>query len=256
MYLTRFRVNTARTGARRLFGSPHHVHGAVNMAFPELPTRDGEGPRVLWRVDHHTGTGRTDLFIVSPRRPDLTHLVEQAGWPTLPEQGWTTFSYGEFLGALAVGDTWNFRLTANPVHSIRKPGDAPGARNKLAAHVTRRHQLGWLLQRQERGGFEVVQKPADRRLLATGDEHEVIVYDRTPVQFGKRSAGALGAAAVGGTGGTGGSSGKGRDVTFTQVTYDGRLRITDLAAFRRTLTHGLGKAKAYGCGLMTIAPAR
>ncbi len=44
-------------------------------------------------------------------------------------------------------------------------------------------------------------------------------------------------------------------VKLTRVTFDGRLRVLDPAAFRRTLTSGLGKAKAYGCGLMTLAPA-
>jgi CRISPR system Cascade subunit CasE len=44
-------------------------------------------------------------------------------------------------------------------------------------------------------------------------------------------------------------------VTVTRVTYDGRLRVVDPDALRRTLTAGLGKAKAYGCGLMTLAPA-
>lgn len=39
------------------------------------------------------------------------------------------------------------------------------------------------------------------------------------------------------------------------VTFDGRLEVTDPAALRRTLTLGLGKAKAYGCGLMTLAKA-
>jgi CRISPR system Cascade subunit CasE len=47
MYLTRFRVNTGRSDARRLLGSPHLMHGAVNMSFPEPPPRDGSGPRVL-----------------------------------------------------------------------------------------------------------------------------------------------------------------------------------------------------------------
>ncbi len=43
-------------------------------------------------------------------------------------------------------------------------------------------------------------------------------------------------------------------VKLTRVTFDGRLRVLDPAVFRRTLTSGLGKAKAYGCGLMTLAP--
>ncbi|MCI3930529.1 type I-E CRISPR-associated protein Cas6/Cse3/CasE [Streptomyces sp. AN091965] len=250
MYLTRFRINTGRPQARRLLGSPHLLHGAINMSFPELPSRDGQGPRVLWRTDPAAG-GRTDLFIVSPTRPDLTHLVEQAGWPALEEQGWSTFAYGEFLNALAVGDIWSFRLTANPVHNIRKPEDAPRSRTKRAAHVTPAHQINWLLQRQERAGFEVLRTPAERRLTERGHEHEVIVHDRLPLQFRKRNANDAGHQEARGSGKL-----MSQPVEFTRVTFDGRLRITDLDVFRRTLTHGLGKAKAYGCGLMTLAPVR
>ncbi|AXK35598.1 type I-E CRISPR-associated protein Cas6/Cse3/CasE [Streptomyces armeniacus] len=244
MYLTRFPVNTARTEARRLLGSPHFLHGAVNMAFPAAPPRDDQAPRVLWRVDHHSGSGRADLFIVSPVRPDLTHLSEKAGWPTLEEPGWTTFAYDEFLETLTTGDAWSFRLAANPIHHVRKSGTSKDSPTKRTAHVTRRHQVGWLLQRQQQAGFEVLRKPADRQLIpghddGAGDEHEVIVHDRLPLQFRKRE-----------------EAGSRNDVRLVRVTFDGRLRITDANALRRTLTHGLGKAKAYGCGLMTLAPVR
>lgn len=235
MYLTRFRINTARSGARRLLGSPHLLHGAVNMSFPAPPPRDGKEPRVLWRVDQ-AAAGRADLLIVSPSQPDLTHLVEQAGWPHLEQPGWATFAYQEFLDRLTEGDTWGFRLTANPVHNIRKPGDPAGARTKRAAHVTPRHQISWLLQRQEQAGFEVVRTPVERRLTEDGHEHQVVVHDRLPLRFRK-----------------GDTAGGGRSVQFSRVTYDGRLRIIDVVAFRHILTHGLGKAKAYGCGLMTLA---
>ncbi|MFE2032799.1 type I-E CRISPR-associated protein Cas6/Cse3/CasE [Streptomyces scopuliridis] len=238
MYLTRFRVNTGRSDARRLLGSPHLMHGAVNMSFPTLPARDGAGPRVLWRVDRDT-PAETLLFIVSPTRPDLTHLVEQAGWPAADGPGWTTFAYEQFLTALAKGDTWGFRLTANPVHNIHYNDDQKGQPTKRAAHQTPRHQMRWLLDRQERAGFEIVQKPAERRLLERGDEHELIVRDQRPLQFRRPPA----------------KTGR-DDVRFTRVTFDGRLRVTDPEVFRRTLTHGLGKAKAYGCGLMTLAPVR
>ncbi|MFD9070500.1 type I-E CRISPR-associated protein Cas6/Cse3/CasE [Streptomyces lasiicapitis] len=249
MYLTRFRINTGRPQARRLLGSPHLMHGAVNMSFPDPPPRDGQGPRVLWRVDP-AAAGRAHLFIVSPDRPDLTHLVEQAGWPGLEQQGWSTFAYVEFLDALAAGDTWGFRLTANPVHNIRKPQDAPKSRTKRTAHVTPAHQISWLLQRQERAGFEVVRAPAEQRLTEHGHEHEVIVHDRLPLQFPKRTTDSTTLQVA--------KDGKDRNrpVQFTRATFDGRLCITDVEAFRRTLTHGLGKAKAYGCGLMTLAPIR
>jgi CRISPR system Cascade subunit CasE len=194
---------------------------------------------VLWRVDRN-GPAETLLYIVSPGRPDLAHLVEQAGWPASDEPGWTTFAYSDFLSALHPGDTWGFRLTANPVHNIRHEYVKEGERTKRAAHRTPRHQMRWLLERQEKAGFEIVRKPEDRRLLPEGDEHELVVRDQLPLQFRRTS-----------------ETGRGNsDVQITKVTFDGRLRVTEPELFRRTLTHGLGKAKAYGCGLMTLAAMR
>ncbi|MFJ5029492.1 type I-E CRISPR-associated protein Cas6/Cse3/CasE [Streptomyces sp. NPDC088560] len=151
-----------------------------------------------------------------------------------------SFAYSEFLDRLTPGSSWGFRLTANPVHCIRRPQDPKDTPTKRAAHVTPRHQIGWLLQRQERAGFEVLRSPAERRLTEHGHEHEVIVHTRMRRQFGKRDTQAASR----------------HQVRITQVTFDGRLRITDIDAFRHTLTHGLGKAKAYGCGLMTLAPVQ
>jgi CRISPR system Cascade subunit CasE len=45
----------------------------------------------------------------------------------------------------------------------------------------------------------------------------------------------------------------GSRVTLRVATYDGRLEVTDPGALRTVLTTGLGHAKAYGCGLLTLA---
>ncbi|MGW5609445.1 type I-E CRISPR-associated protein Cas6/Cse3/CasE [Streptomyces sp. NPDC003753] len=233
MYLTRFRVNTARPGARRLLSSPQAMHATVMSSFPQvLPTAE-QAPRVLWRIDRNA-TAEVLLFVVSPDRPDLTHLVEQAGWPAAAASGtpgWQTYAYTPFLERLEKGSAWNFRLTANPVHHARTRDGQP---TKRTAHLTPRHQLQWLLARQDAAGFNVLAKPEDRRRTEHGDEHQLTVRDQRSLDFGKR-----------------GASGR---VTLTTVTYDGRLQVTDPDALRRVLTSGLGKAKAYGCGLMTLAP--
>ncbi|MER6738436.1 type I-E CRISPR-associated protein Cas6/Cse3/CasE [Streptomyces puniciscabiei] len=233
MYLTRFRLNTARSGARRLLSSPQAMHAAVMSSFPHaLPTAE-QAPRVLWRIDRNA-SAEVLLFVVSPDRPDLTHLVEQAGWPAAAASGtpgWQTYAYTPFLERLEKGTTWNFRLTANPVHHARTRDGEP---TKRTAHLTARHQLQWLLARQDAAGFHVLAKPEDRRRTEHGDEHQLIVRDQRNLDFGKRGA-------------------PGR-VTLTTVTYDGRLQVTEPDALRRVLTSGLGKAKAYGCGLMTLAP--
>ena len=233
MYLTRFRFNTARSEARRLLSSPQSMHAAVMSSFPQILPTAAPAPRVLWRTDRNA-SAEVLLFVVGPFRPDLTHLVEQAGWPAAAASGtpgWQTFHYAPFLDRLDKGGTWGFRLTANPVHSVRNADAAP---TKRTAHLTPRHQVQWLLQRQEAGGFKVLPKPEDKQLTDLGDEHQVIVTDQRGMDFGKQGA-------------------KGR-VTIKAVTYDGRLEVTDPDALRSLLTSGLGKAKAYGCGLMTLAP--
>ncbi|MEU9891037.1 type I-E CRISPR-associated protein Cas6/Cse3/CasE [Sphaerisporangium sp. NPDC051011] len=228
MHLTRFRFNTARIGARRVLSSPQMLHAAVMSSFAEIPQPGEDGARVLWRIDRNS-KAETYLYLVSPDKPDLTHLVEQAGWPQTG--GWQTFDYGTFLERLTTGQQWAFRLTANPVHTARRNDEEP---TKLTAHVGVRHQRDWLLKRQQNAGFKVVEKSPERR-LAPQDEHELIVHDRRQLSFKK--------------------SGQRQPVTLVTVTYDGRLEITDADAFRRTLVRGLGKAKAYGCGLMTLAEA-
>jgi CRISPR system Cascade subunit CasE len=179
MYLTRFRFNTARSDARRLLSAPQSMHAAVMSSFPQILPTSPSAPRVLWRADRNA-TAEVLLFVVSPDRPDLTHLVEQAGWPAAAASGtpgWQTFHYTPFLDRLDKGGTWGFRLTANPVHSIRNRDGVP---TKRTAHLTARHQLQWLLQRQEAGGFQVLTKPKDKQLTEHGDEHQVIVAPSRP----------------------------------------------------------------------------
>lgn len=253
MFLTRFRVNTARPGARRLLSSPQAMHAAVMSSFPaRLPT-DTPTPeaRVLWRLDH-TARAEVMLYVVSPERPDLTHLVEQAGWPAAAADpttpGWQSRPYGPFLDRLAPGDRWAFRLTANPVHHARRKDGEP---TKRTAHLTPVHQMGWLLKRQEACGFRVLEKPDEKRLLPSGtthtkqphhgDRYELTVRDKRALAFDKsRSTGAQGSRRA--------------PVSLVTVTFDGRLEVTDPQLLRRTLTQGIGKAKAYGCGLITLAP--
>lgn len=216
MYLTRFAVNTSRHGARRLLASPHRLHAAVLAAFPP----DADQGRVLWRIDE--GGHRTDLFLVSRHRPDLTHLVEEAGWPT--SSSWDTASYQPFLDRLAVGQTWAFRLRANPVRRVSR---GEGLRGTVKAHVTPVQQQDWLLRRASGLGFSVPE--------GTSGVPGLVVKNRSTARFQRAH------------------SEPGRDVTIVMATFEGILDVTDPDAMRTTLTQGVGRAKAYGCGLLTLA---
>ncbi len=220
-YLSRLKLNPARRAGRNILSSPQAMHAAVLAAFPgRLADRTQE--RVLWRLD--PGDGEVLLYVVSPEPPDLTHLVEQAGWPTL--QTWETRDYSALLDALAVGQCWDFRLTANPTRS-RPAGE--GQRSQRFGHVTVAQQQEWLATRAERAGFGLPAVPGPDG--SSRPEHGLVVRNRSLDRF-RRGDGT---------------------VTLARATFDGQLTVTDPDALRATLTGGLGPAKAYGCGLLTLA---
>jgi CRISPR system Cascade subunit CasE len=45
-------------------------------------------------------------------------------------------------------------------------------------------------------------------------------------------------------------------MTFGSVLFEGVLQVTDPDGFRETLATGIGSGKAYGFGLLSIAPPR
>lgn len=221
MYLTRMHLNPTRRGARALVGSPQKMHAAVLSAFPPGTPTETERGRVLWRLDvgqRH----ELSLLISSPAQPDLAHVVEQAGWPTGKDH-WQSAPLSRVTDRLETGQSWAFRLTANPVRSVAQGS----GRGKRVAHVTVQHQLNWLIERSAEWGF------------ALNGPHETVTADvvsRRILSFERRSDGGC------------------RQITLTTVTYEGALTVQDPGVLRRAMGHGVGGAKGYGCGLLTLAP--
>lgn len=221
-FISHIDLNPRRRDARKLLGSPNAMHAAVEASFP--PIADATG-RVLWRLDR--SEVRSQLYVVSPRKPDFTHIIEQAGWPS-SEQNWLTKDYLPLLNSLSEGQVWEYRLTANPVHQSRKEGDG----GKRFGHVTVDQQTAWLRDREKRLGFRMLRDREEQLLSA--------VIRRERSQFYRRSA-----------------NGTGSKVTISRVTFQGMLEIIDPDVFRQSMTRGIGHAKAYGCGLITLAnPSR
>jgi CRISPR system Cascade subunit CasE len=46
----------------------------------------------------------------------------------------------------------------------------------------------------------------------------------------------------------------GQPITLAQAHIQGELRVTDSVAFRKSFTHGIGRGRAFGCGLLQIVP--
>ncbi|ERF58411.1 type I-E CRISPR-associated protein Cas6/Cse3/CasE [Cutibacterium avidum] len=214
MFLTQFDINVARRDAMRLLASPERLHAAVLSAFPPGQSTSDD-TRTLWRLDRGPAKHDARLMIVSPLQPDLTTLNEQAGWSTgVPGR---SADYDPFLRGLQPGSTWQFRCTVNPTTAIRT---ASGSRGKRVAEVTAEQQLAWFIGRAERHGFAVPVKDQAR------------VTRREVLRFRRQ----------------------GSTVTLAVAQVDGVIQIQDADAAREALVHGIGPAKGYGCGLMTLAP--
>ncbi len=224
-FLTRLEINRRRRAARKYLGSPQVMHAAVEAAFPAHQA----GERRLWRVD---STGEAVwLYIVSATRPDLTHVLEDIGRPTIST--WETKDYQPFLEHLENGQVWAFRLTANPTHSGRKKIGASDTQR--FGHVTVSQQEEWLVKRLSGWGLNAV--PVVGKENSAGDlEPQVTAVGREIIQFSH-----------------GTTDGRRSGVTLTRASYEGVVEVIDADKLRSALVNGMGHAKAYGCGLMTLA---
>ena len=224
MFLTKIELDPARRLARKYLGSPQVMHAVVLKA---TGGDDGDGPgRVLWRVDGRARGTTASLYLLSPSEPDCSQIVEEAG--AADEQA-RALDYSPFLERLAAGQQWAFRLAANPSYSASR---GPGARGKRFGHVTVEQQRQWLVARAPGYGFA----PVDDE----GADASVVVVRRERPVFGRENP-----------------TRRARDrVTINRTVYEGVLRVTDAEALRRALVAGIGRSKAYGCGLMTLARVR
>lgn len=182
--------------------------------------RSFPGPRErrLWRIDRLAG--KNYLLLLSSTVPDLTSVMEQFG-PEEREARWECRAYDPFLARLAEGDICRFRLAANPTYSSAPKKKEE--RGTIHAHITPDYQAEWLLRKSGGCGFSLAR------------EQFVTVSSRW-LRFRRREQ-------------------QGHATLFEAV-FDGILTITDADTFRRTLIKGIGRGKAFGMGLLTVARLR
>lgn len=232
-YLSRVWLNPLRSGAQRLARNPQTMHATLLGGISRQPVTE----RVLWRLEQRPH--RLAVLVLSETAPSWEHLVEQAGWPSSDEPQALVKPYEPLLDQVSRGREFAFLLRANPAASTKTP-DAPSVRQKerlaeprsrgiRVAHRTAEHQLTWLTDRVGTWGFSIPDSAAGAPAV------RVAARDR--LVFRKRQ-------------------GDGAPVTLQTATWDGLLRVEDPDLARRTLLAGVGPAKAYGLGLLTLAAPR
>ena len=224
MFISKLDLNPNRAGFLKHLASPYRLHAAIEGAFPPAERHETEQGRVLWRVDSLPEGRGVRLYVVSPDVPDLESIARQAGDDE--RASWETKDYDRFLGRIRVGQRYRFRLKANPVRKVLKDQGRvsnPRVVGTLQGHVTEEHQLRWLLDRAGKHGFCIFEEECGPAVCVVGSSREGFMRGNSRV-------------------------------TLTTALYEGVLEVVDAEAFRYALTFGIGRAKGFGCGLMTVVP--
>ena len=233
MYLSKLTLNPRDRDARRALGDCHVLHTTLMRAFPTLPGEPNPRAAVglLYRVEPSREAARVCI---------LAQSVTEPVWSRLP--AWCAEDETKPVVALydriAAGQTLTFRLRANPTKST---GTRPEGGGRLTnpyrkALTDPEKQIEWLVRAGGRGGFEpvfvqVARRATDGTITGAVDVPDIrIVPEPAVLGSGKRTLGS--------------------------VRFEGRLAVRDADQFRRTLAEGVGRGKAYGFGLLSIAPAR
>lgn len=173
--------------------------------------------RKLWRVD--TLRGRRYLMIVSRTLPDFSSML----WQFAPNGAVSqSKSYDKFLDSIEPDSVWEFRLCAAPV--IKKtPQDKEKKRGIPRALKTEEEQLDWLERQGIRYGFEAFRE-------------SVMIENPGPVYMKK------------------GSGEERQEFYMLKVTFNGKLKVKDPELFKGAMMNGIGRERAFGGGMLTIAP--
>ena len=189
-------------------------HDWVERSFPEEFERN-ICTRKLWRTDKIKN--KEYLLIVSKTAPNIEKM-EKYGIKGTAE----IKKYDIFLNNLKNGMKMRFRVSLNPVKSLSR-GKEKG-RGRLIPLVSVEHQMNFLYERSEKNGFKLEKD----EFTMVNRQHKILNKNQN---IEKR-----------------------RPLRLAYVEYEGILEISDAEKFRKTLTEGIGKKKAYGFGMMTVIP--
>ncbi len=191
-----------------------------DFAHGQVHVNRGRQAGFLFRIEPQPGGG-VAILVQSAVKPDWAYAFHNAGYllAASPE-------VRSFDPCFAEGQHLRFRLMANPTkrfsRNSREKDGKPVAEKWVGKRVpVPTDQLyQWLARRAGPAGFSVEE---DSTTFQAG----YVYVNKTPNDKGQR---------------------------LRSVRYDGTLGVSDPARFQETLVHGIGPGKAFGFGLLSVAP--
>jgi CRISPR system Cascade subunit CasE len=236
LYLSRLPLNPRSRQVRSEVAHPYEMHRTLMRAFPG--ESDGGPGRVLFRLEEDRRLESPTILVQSEKEPRWTFLGELNDYLCADVEAPKNIMPA--YQNLRDGQILRFRLRANPTKRVAKQDDPmKGKRVELARE---NEQIDWLIRKgQQReknvpGGFELVMKEVKNM---RGEVRKIPRVDVCPEgkQTGRKR-----------------EEGHGHLTTHLAVLFGGLLRVTDKGAFLESLICGIGSGKAFGFGLLSVAP--
>jgi len=200
------------------------IHVCYEQAVRLLKIRDTYDwhQRVWQAFGGRDGESRDFLVRIDRKEEAFRLLVLSQSAPTRPD--WcpgANFQSKPIPDAFFSNSNFAFSLLANPTKKVRSNAAGDRTKNGRRVPITRREDLlNWLGRKADAGGFSL-------------NLESVQTVPRSREFFNKS-----------------GASGH-----HSAVEFRGRLAVVDPARFRTTVATGIGSAKAFGFGLLVLAPA-
>lgn len=253
IYLTKMVLNSRSNQVRVEVGNPQQLHKTISNGFPAIENppdakpHERKTPRneynILHRLDIERQRGKAFLLVQSKHEPDWSFL--DADYADEIE----TKEVGENYEAIENGMRLIFRLQANPTKRVanryeyeneekRAEFDAKFKDSKNRRRISiykEEEQIEWLARQGENFGFQIADlkiNPAVRNIISAKEGK---------IEFKKPDEK---------------NPDEKHQVTYGSVLFEGVLQVTDAGKFKDALVNGIGQGKAYGFGLLSVAPAR
>ncbi len=161
--------------------------------------------------------GERYLLILSETQIDFSDVANQfSGYCEYESK-----SYDSLVERITDGSKWQFKLRANP--TVQKYDEKKG-RGKVIAHTVNSLQEEWLSKQSKKYGFSL----SDGEWLVTHSQWYIFKKKKECKS----------------------------SVKIFAVTYEGTLTVTDKELFKNALINGIGREKAFGMGMLTVAGVR
>lgn len=241
IYLSRLIINPRNAQVRSELARPYEMHRTLLRAFPEgkfgisRDKKDTTG--VLFRVDENPRDNVLAVLVQSKIAPDwsfLNDLRDRRGHlyllpASMIGDGKSNPAVTEFdlSKKLAVGQTLSFRLRANPTKRL---GKAAGKdEGKRVGIYKEEEQRQWLREKLEGNGHR--QSTGGFHLLGAQISREGKIENPKAINRADQS----------------------HDLKLFAVQFDGVIRVVDKDKATRSIEQGIGSAKGFGFGLLSIA---